>query len=76
MSMKAYDAAEELTKLVEQHSKLKCPAGGSYAWEAGCLTSIIKMMAAANPETLAYLNEQIEWHKKQVECLQAFGAKQ
>jgi NRPS condensation-like uncharacterized protein len=72
--MKAYDAAEELSKLIERHAKLKYPSSNCcYAWEAGCLVSVLKTMASQCPEALSFLEKEIEHHKKQVMCLENLG---
>jgi hypothetical protein len=65
----AQDVAEEMTKMVSTHAMLKCPSGGNYAWEAGCLTSIIKTIAGNHPEVMATLERELAWHTKQVMCL-------
>jgi hypothetical protein len=70
MDTKPADLAEAVTEMVGTHAALKYPAmAGRYAWEAGCLSSIIKTLAANHPEVVPTLERELEWHKKQVLCL-------
>jgi hypothetical protein len=69
MVQDAHDTAKQMLELVAEHSKLKCPAGGYYAWEAGCLHSIIGSFARECPQFLPLIKREIEWHQKQVTFL-------
>ena len=65
--------ADELCRMVAEHAKLKCPTAGHYAWEAGCLTSILHTLAMNHPEVMPTLEKELEWHTKQVKCLVGLG---